>query len=96
MFNNTEISEAMNIHLGEIFKDLPEMPRFADQKPALQLVGERCGRPFRHGLRGFTYRHQGDRARHGLRDQGRADGVATVNTIEGSLIDGEQVRFRFG
>ncbi len=28
MSHNTEISKAMNIHLGEIFKDLPEMPRF--------------------------------------------------------------------
>jgi urocanate hydratase len=30
MSNNNEISKAMNIHLGEIFKELPEMPDFAD------------------------------------------------------------------
>jgi len=30
MTNNNEISKAMNIHLGEIIKDLPEMPDFAD------------------------------------------------------------------
>jgi urocanate hydratase len=30
MSNNNEISKAMNIHLGEIFKGLPEMPDFAD------------------------------------------------------------------
>jgi urocanate hydratase len=30
MSNNNEISKAMNIHLGEIFKELPEMPDFTD------------------------------------------------------------------
>ena len=30
MSNNNDISKAMNIHLGEIFKDLPEMPNFVD------------------------------------------------------------------
>lgn len=30
MSNNNEISKAMHIHLGEIFKDLPEMPNFVD------------------------------------------------------------------
>ena len=30
MSHNTEISKAMNIHLGEIFKDLPKMPHFVD------------------------------------------------------------------
>ncbi|MGD8261454.1 MAG: urocanate hydratase [Desulfobacterales bacterium] len=30
MSQNTEISKAMNIHLGESFKDLPEMPHFVD------------------------------------------------------------------
>jgi len=30
MPNNIDISNAMKIHLGEIFKDLPEMPRFVD------------------------------------------------------------------
>jgi len=29
MSDNNEISEAMHIHLGEIFDDLPEMPQFA-------------------------------------------------------------------
>lgn len=30
MSNNNDISKAMNFHLGEIFKDLPEMPDFVD------------------------------------------------------------------
>ena len=30
MSHNTEISNAMKIHLGEIFTDLPEMPHFVD------------------------------------------------------------------
>jgi len=30
MSNNNEISDAMNIHLGEIIKDFPEMPDFVD------------------------------------------------------------------
>ena len=30
MSNNNDISNAMNIHLGEVFKDLPEMPNFVD------------------------------------------------------------------
>jgi len=30
MSNNIEIAKAMNIHLGEILKDLPEMPDFVD------------------------------------------------------------------
>ena len=28
MQNNTHISQAMKIHLGEIFEDLPELPDF--------------------------------------------------------------------
>ena len=30
MINNNDISKAMNIHLGEIFADLPDMPDFVD------------------------------------------------------------------
>ncbi|MEJ2170569.1 MAG: urocanate hydratase, partial [Desulfobacterales bacterium] len=30
MSNNSDISKAMNIHLGEIFDDLPEMPQFVE------------------------------------------------------------------
>ena len=30
MSKNTDISNAMNIHLGEIFKNLPEMPNFVN------------------------------------------------------------------
>ena len=30
MTNNSEISKAMNIHLGEILKDLPARPNFVD------------------------------------------------------------------
>ena len=31
MSKNNEISEAMNVHLGEILDDLPEMPQFAER-----------------------------------------------------------------
>ncbi|UCD80969.1 MAG: urocanate hydratase, partial [Desulfobacterales bacterium] len=30
MSNNNEISKAMNIHLGEIFDALPELPQFVE------------------------------------------------------------------
>ena len=30
MTNNADMSQAMKIHMGEIFDDLPELPEFVD------------------------------------------------------------------